>query len=607
MRLSSSVFSMPDKSHTARCARAFLRSGLATLYRLIHLPIYRRLRDQDTRTSTLTHSVSRLHQSVSKLIVAELAARPIVEPRENDELAYLTEELSHLKKSLSELAARSAPPPLLPEAPPVVSPEPAVETYLAEDPILFNPAAALHAMRDIRRIEALLMEGSTRYAVASSGEAIAALPVPHRRGLFEPVLAAFSIRPSTAPVDGDHDIACSRFVPLGIQHTKPELARAEIVLTTPVVQGGRVLRPLHPVRVAPQAELRFPGRILENGYPSSGNVVLLNIIQELVGDPPRPQRGPLEHYFEEQAYGSELFHFQVIPRFLSDLEVQEVHGQVFDFDTTWIRLELTDGRFFAFESAVSSVYRAEFWTTHEFPSDAKIERFLELGYKTVFAIRHPLDVVLSLAHKLAPGQEASLLERLDWFRATVDTVVAYLSQYHRLGLPGLSVRYEDLLTEPASTIRALAAALELPVTEQQANDIWQKYGFRPLQPKHYWQPGFQKWCIWLSGAHHAALEGSGLSVLLTKLGYPELRSADFQGPALSSPTTPLTPSDAHMWAVADLHAEIHYGTPRTFRSQRIIEGVEPGSNCRYASDSPQAIERILSDPRFTELLAAFSR
>lgn len=93
------------------------------------------------------------------------------------------------------------------------------------------------------------------------------------------------------------------------------------------------------------------------------------------------------------------------------------------------------------------------------------------------------------------------------------------------------MRWEDLLTEPAATIRRLAKAVDLPVDRDHAQQIWELLGHKNLTGahKHNFRRGggiVGDWKNWMTNRHLEILRAQGFDQVLAAFGYDPIPILD---------------------------------------------------------------------------------
>jgi hypothetical protein len=127
-------------------------------------------------------------------------------------------------------------------------------------------------------------------------------------------------------------------------------------------------------------------------------------------------------------------------------------------------------------------------------------------------------------HSLREQLALYKLTDIDFFEGLVRFLAPYLREFlrHRQGY--VLMRWEDLITSPAPTIRRLAAAAGFDVTEAFAREVWAKLDHVNLTQahKHNYRPGagvVGDWKTWLVDEHLEVARRHGLEEIAVELGY----------------------------------------------------------------------------------------
>lgn len=94
------------------------------------------------------------------------------------------------------------------------------------------------------------------------------------------------------------------------------------------------------------------------------------------------------------------------------------------------------------------------------------------------------------------------------------------------------MRFEDLLTEPAKTVRSIARAAGIKVAKDAPEKIWKNLDHRNLTQQHMhnlWRGRIGNWKDYLINEHLEVLKASGLDEILEALGYEKIKFIDEKG------------------------------------------------------------------------------
>lgn len=163
-------------------------------------------------------------------------------------------------------------------------------------------------------------------------------------------------------------------------------------------------------------------------------------------------------------------------------------------------------------------------------------------------VRHPLDVLVSIAGKLTivsqseeiTAEEArnqavvSMMNRDAWVHSMINALEKYYCAIAAARDQFECLRYEDLLSEPVSTIQNMGRMFGCDVTEASARDIWQRWSDKPAAGEgHRWDPRAEKWKEFVPARFCDRLMGSKLEAAAEAFGYHFSRE-DFGGPSRES-------------------------------------------------------------------------
>ena len=330
----------------------------------------------------------------------------------------------------------------------------------------------------------------------------------------------------------------------------------------------------HAVSLVERVEYE-PHRVLVNGMPGAGNILLqrlVQLMQETTKTPTINQQETLLGMFAWD-YREALFapiHEMVLRRHPgADTHLRLTARDFVTRGWVWPRPE--DGepsgpagvprhRLLVSGLSAPTCMHTTFHANHEPMHAGVAEHYRRRGYRAVITLRHPLDVMVSIAAKstMRPNGEREperLLNDLDWFASVCDAATAYYRGYAELdGDDLLFVKYEELMADPMAQLRRLAAWLPADLNDEQLTEMWGQVADKSLtgRPEHYWKPGAGKYLKLLSREHVPIIEASGLAEAAAAMGYP----VDLDTLRLQAMPEPL--GDYPQWAAKKQHYDIHY-------------------------------------------------
>ncbi len=295
------------------------------------------------------------------------------------------------------------------------------------------------------------------------------------------------------------------------------LSHAERIVSLIGTQG----RILHPVVLADVSKLTYPGRIFHTGFPGSGNLLTVSILNHLM-----ERRGALNHSRRETHYMHlAQNYFLMVKKFLRDIfpnctAIDEMAGC---WEKTALRLYFNDKN----NDLIDIVYDSrnylgtDFYSVHEIPKEETCAALKDKGYDIIFSIRNPLDVILSYANKISFKNPHLLINNLDWFEDTVKVVKNYFEAYIENKKYSYFVFYEKTCSEPEAAIGELAKIVGVSLRSENVAETWRLFGFKKLASKHLWRPGVSKWREYFSKDHIDILKKYNYDKLLAHLGYAD--------------------------------------------------------------------------------------
>ncbi len=331
---------------------------------------------------------------------------------------------------------------------------------------------------------------------------------------------------------------------------------------------------LDPVFVADHVSLKFPGRILAGGFPGSGNGVVQAVIERLLPDKPAdlPSKEHVVGFLAGQRH--ERLHRR-LERSFTDLGWKfsgmshQRYGRV-----NWLVMGYSQEILVMYDLPGRAHLCSTIQKTHEILTRALVERFAEMEYRTLIAMRHPLDTLVSIAAKLCKPPSL-VLANLEWFEKMARALRDYCAAALDVDGKSTLVHYERLITDPLAAVVEVAQAMERDCSPHRASDVWEQVGFRPLHfsPGHLWQPGVGKWRKYLCRRQLEIVRRLGLDVLAAELGYHDIVPNEIGDEPQEPP-----PSDFPMSAeaaVGDHTFSRIFGLPPTFLDPQVLFEDDP--------------------------------
>lgn len=123
------------------------------------------------------------------------------------------------------------------------------------------------------------------------------------------------------------------------------------------------------------------------------------------------------------------------------------------------------------------------------------------------------------------------LTDLNFFEALLNPFKAYMEEFATCADSYTIMRWEDLIGDPVPTIRSVATALDLEVTEEQAGTIWARIDHVNLTGAHkhnlrVGQGRLGGWRDWITNTHLEMLREHGFSKVAERFGYGPIEDLD---------------------------------------------------------------------------------
>ncbi len=276
---------------------------------------------------------------------------------------------------------------------------------------------------------------------------------------------------------------------------------------------------IHPGILSNFIDIDLSDNAIAFGYPGSGNapyqVIMMKILEHKV-------------YLKVYLTENEIFALctglhshlcRVIQNLFDELECQSVEigysrPGALNVAATWTEKETGQLVFLFLDDIPSKVFlTTPVYGTHTVLPKAMAEHYQRKGCRIFFCVRHPLDILVSLAAKspiehfeqLSKSTGASVEEvrksfvvsQLSdpvWIDQTSKMLYAYMKNALRVAEHCTVLRYEDLVNRPRETILALFQDLEVDLDEELLDELVDSVGTADIGPPgHRFQPREGKW------------------------------------------------------------------------------------------------------------------
>jgi hypothetical protein len=391
-------------------------------------------------------------------------------------------------------------------------------------------------------------------------------------------------------------------------------------------------RILHPAALAGLHPFRAR-TFMFTGFPSSGNMIFQRCLNEVLAENPgiaHVQRSPLERLLSQYA----LSHWQTLSEIVathfdeSGLYVHMGSPCGFGLGGDFLELESPEPAMAGFFGRAGDVivggvrmwhhaWASPYHASHEPITLGAAKAYRTRNVDCVQIVRHPLDVLVSIAGKLTYHSRSDALSEKDaraaavtglmncdvWVHSMIDAleryyvaVVAAKDHIHLLA-------YENLLSEPVLTIQRMATMFGGSVSADAAGRIWRKWADEPAAGGgHRWEPGAGKWKRFLPARFANRLIGSKLEAAAATLGYTFERDG-FQGPDGINENVML---NDRLIALEEGRYNLLVGKDVVLLHDGAHRGINPETGMFISGPlhAQGAIERVLHSPIVKDILVA---
>jgi hypothetical protein len=234
------------------------------------------------------------------------------------------------------------------------------------------------------------------------------------------------------------------------------------------------------------------GRAFINGFPGAGNVLATNLVRDIIGQNSGGLDEPLASLLIDNRSAIEGLLARAMPAgWPAGYSQPNSRGDA-DFcvpfgECAFVRL-LRLPLFMHLDLVVHA--------THELPESVTQSFYARQGYTPFGTVRHPLDMIASLAAKhnwpepaarsAKDGATRAKIADHTWLVATCQL----MADFHE-HIPSDALRYEDALRDPLGYVDTIAVRLQVEVTDpkQTASMI----GTKEFRTGHFNQPGVGRW------------------------------------------------------------------------------------------------------------------
>lgn len=390
-----------------------------------------------------------------------------------------------------------------------------------------------------------------------------------------------------------------------------DLLRCQLEATTPLLSPALHLLSAGKLRSPTPQPLDLSGTLLCCGYWGSGNGIAAAMLERLLPDPPAPANAMMG-ILREVAASRTTALIEGVAQASAEYGYNRFGIASFQNSTASLSLysDVRDGEdqtVDIFGVPIANAFHEHVFKTHE-ACGPHIRNLVAYGANVVLAVRHPLDILVSIANKSSGGGvdlfgDKVLLRRVlvqmrDYFRSFDDIPSERI--FHS--------RYEDIIADFSAATDALTRFAARARSEPlDATRVGPELLDMDLSlPGHRWKPGAGKWQRYLTSDLVDVIKDEGIPELATHLGYDSPDLSFLDNDTSKEKIVPQGMSDAPslMFLLhgslqsSDAVDAIRFHAPKT-----IVGTLEDGmfflAQHQGAADKFQA---LLVDPRFRALL-----
>jgi hypothetical protein len=279
-------------------------------------------------------------------------------------------------------------------------------------------------------------------------------------------------------------------------------------------EGAQII---NPAILSDFVDIDLSDRAIAFGYPGSGNLPYQAIMMKIL-------KRKREVYLSNDEFFSWCSGFHVyldglIKNLFNEIQCPSVdigysRPGALNVAATWTEKETGQLVFLFLDDIPSKVFLGTpLYGTHIVPDKAMAEHYQRKGCRIFFCVRHPLDILVSLAAKspiehfeqlskstgasIAEVRKSFVVSQLSdpvWIDQTSKMLYAYMKNALRVKEHCTVLRYEDLVNRPRETISALFQDLEVDLDEELLDELVDSVGTVDFgQPGHLFDPREGKW------------------------------------------------------------------------------------------------------------------
>lgn len=276
----------------------------------------------------------------------------------------------------------------------------------------------------------------------------------------------------------------------------------------------------HPAVLADLINADLSDRVVVCGFPGSGNGIVQTTVEHLL-----PMRQALPLHAETHSMSAFVANYMgLIGSLLSEFS-GKVGGKGPSMATwrenvvsaTWL---IGDDRAHLYGIPSRNYLVETVHKTHE-PLEFKVSRMMRQGAKGILILRHPLDIVVSIAKKLS-YVGVMLLEEENLFRILVRGIANYYHSGFKFAMEHgmLVVRYEQCIGDYEAFVDRAGQYLGCAINEEFVADLKLRLLGRPVSGAgHLWSPSAGKHRQYLPSQYVDIAREEGLEKICALLDY----------------------------------------------------------------------------------------
>jgi hypothetical protein len=293
----------------------------------------------------------------------------------------------------------------------------------------------------------------------------------------------------------------------------------------------------HPVTISDLVSISSIGKYVACGYPGSGNGIIQGLLEEIIKYSKVKQE--LDEYSRHTSsfasnYSQMLAERISNLRFASQLKNPPAWATYMDIYGS-VRLDFQNERSVVYGLPIRNYLYETIHKTHE-PFNEKISKLTSNGSKCLLIYRNPMEIITSIANKLAGGGIDLLND--EWlYRLICSGLIAYYKSFSGVVSSGVitAVAYEDVQLDFEGLCSKLANFCDADLSNEVVKNLKKSLlNVNLNMPGHLWQPEVHdKWRSYLTPRHIEVFLEEGVNEILEQFGYKKVYPNMISGPRVS--------------------------------------------------------------------------